>query len=299
MARSRRAQSAQRKRRRKEEEEQQQHEAVRRKSQHLAEREEEEEEERADEAVVPGNDNPVEESNEPELRPQVHKRLSDLQAHVDKHIKQKTQHGDRLKQLTTREDNNAVTVFELDFERQKQLEDLKAAHEQSHNQNPWNTTRDEQRNEQAQETGAEDAQQQSLHQATVTRTKKMVGQELLDELDALQNGRSDGSFLYNYFDKKETAEKYKKRFQRTHAIAHNNSDTDAQTEEAQHAAASKDTEPSELQSLLDELGLKRCGKSINTRAEAFGVEGGTSLGKIARSLQQPIVQLDASVLARG
>jgi hypothetical protein len=113
MARSRRAQSAQRKRRRKEEEEQQQHEAVRRKSQHLAEREEEEEEERADEAVVPGNDNPVEESNEPELRPQVHKRLSDLQAHVDKHIKQKTQHGDRLKQLTTREDNNAVTVFEL------------------------------------------------------------------------------------------------------------------------------------------------------------------------------------------
>jgi len=143
---------------------------------------------------------------------QVHKRLSDLQAHVDKHIKQKTQHGDRLKQLTTREDNNAVTVLELDFERQKQLEDLKAAHEQSHNKNPWNTTRDEQRNEQAQETGAEDAQQQSLHQATVTRTKKLVGQELLDELDALQNGRSDGSFLYSYFDKKETAVTYKKYF---------------------------------------------------------------------------------------
>jgi len=87
----------------------------------------------------------------------------------------------------------------------------------------------------------------------------------------LQNGRSDGSFLYNYFDKKETAEKYKKHFQRTHAIAHNNSDADAQTEEAQHAAASKDTEPSELQDLLDELGLKRCGESFNTRAEAFRV----------------------------
>jgi len=74
MARSRRAQSAQRKRRRKGEDEQQQHEAVRRKSQRLAERGEEEEEERADEDVAPGSDNPVEESNEPELRPHAHEQ---------------------------------------------------------------------------------------------------------------------------------------------------------------------------------------------------------------------------------
>jgi len=224
----------------------------------------------------------------------VHKRLNELQAHVGKHAMEKSEYGEEIKKNITDNENNTLRVFELHFETQEKLEDLKASHEQNNNQGSSNTNTGDQRNEQAQQTGG-NAQQQSAPHSTVTRGRKLSYQELLDELIALRNGRSDGSFLYNYLGDRETAETYRKCFQPKHTRSYSDVDSGTPTQDAQPAASSQDIGTKELQELLDDLGLKRSGNTFNTRAAAFGFESELSLRKIARSLQQPVVQLDAPI----
>jgi hypothetical protein len=226
------------------------------------------------------------------------KRLSDVQAHIDKYTN--TKHGDRMKHMLMQheEEGTMLTVFAVRFETQKQLDDLHlslAHNEQNNNQQTGAT------NEQTQHPPAEAGtrQHQSAPYATVTRTKELVGNQLLDGLAGLQKGQNNEDFLYSYIGDKQAVEMYKECFKPKHpaSVLHSDdADTDAPTEEAQFAAASDGAGTTEVQALLDELGRKRSGKMFSTRAAAFGVETNMSLGRISRSLEQPVAQLDASVL---
>jgi len=233
------------------------------------------------------------------------KRLRLVQAYIDKHSTN-TEHGDTIKRMLMQGDDDSssmLTVFEVQFETQKQLDDLRLSVSRNTEQNNTQQTQNP-----PAEAAATQQQQSTAPHVTVTRTKELVGKQLLDGLAGLQKGQNNGDFLYSYIGDKEAVEMYKECFKPKHheaSVLHSDdADTDAPTQEAQVTAAataapSDNAGTTKVQALLDELGCKRSGKRFSTRTAAFGVETNTtalSLGSIARSLAQPVAQLDASVL---